>query len=231
MLQDIRFARHALFRRPLIAGFAILTLGLGIGGATAVFTVVATVLLRPLSFGEPDRLMRIWEVTRDGDRFSFSAPNYLDLRAQSRTLEATAAYSDVAGTTVLTGSGEPRRIIAVPVSASFGDVLGVRPQVGRLFSPDEDRAGNAERYIVLSDGLWRSRFGGDDRIIGRVLALNGEPHVVTGVMPPRFDFPGGAEAWVPLAATAGSERDNKDLCGDRPPRPGRDPGAAARRAP
>ena len=137
----------------------------------------------------------------------------------------------MAGTTVLTGSGEPRRITAVPVSASFGDVLGVRPQVGRLFSPDEDRAGNAERYIVLSDGLWRSRFGGDDRIVGRVLALNGEPHVVTGVMPPRFDFPGGAEAWVPLAATAGSERDNKDFAVIGRLGPGRDPGAASRRAP
>ena len=211
MLQDIRFAGRALFRKPLIAALAIVTLGLGIGGATAVFTVVETVLLRPLSFAEPDRLVRMWEVTRDGDRFSFSAPNYLDLRALSRTLAATAAYSDVAGTTVLTDRGEPQRITAVPVSASLGDVLGVQPQVGRMFSPDEDRAGNAERYVVLSDGLWRSRFGSDGQIIGRVVALDGKPHVVTGVMPPRFDFPGGADAWVPLTASARSERDNKDL--------------------
>jgi putative ABC transport system permease protein len=211
MLQDIRFAGRALFRKPLIAALAIVTLALGIGGTTAVFTVVETVLLRPLSFAEPERLVRMWEVTRDGDRFSFSAPNYLDLRAQSRTLEATAAYSEVAGTTVLTGRGEPQRITAVPVSASLGDVLGVPPQIGRMFSPDEDRAGNAERYVVLSDGLWRSRFGGDSQIAGRVVALDGKPHVVTGVMPPRFDFPGGADAWVPLNASAQSERDNKDL--------------------
>jgi predicted permease len=212
MLQDIRFARRALFRRPAIAIVAIVTLGLGIGGATAVFTVVETVLLRPLSFSDPDRLVRIWELTRDGDRFSFSAPNYLDLRVQSRTLAATAAYSHVAGTRVLaTARSEPQRINAVPVSASLGDVLGVRPQIGRMFSSDEDRAGNAERYVVLSDGLWRTRFGGDGQIVGRILALDGEPHVVTGVMPPRFDFPGGADAWVPLTASAGTERDNKDL--------------------
>lgn len=133
-------------------------------------------LLRPLSFPEPERLVRIWETTRDGDRFSFSAPNYLDVRARSRTLEAVAAYGEVAGSTVLT-DGEPQRISAVPVSASFGDVLGVRPQIGRLFTADADRAGNAERFIVLSDGLWRGRFGGDAQIVGRVLAVGGVPYL------------------------------------------------------
>ncbi|CAN5742519.1 ABC transporter permease [soil metagenome] len=211
MLQDLRYARRALLRRPLIAALAIVTLGLGIGGATAVFTVVQAVILRPLSFAEPDRLVRIWELTRDGDRVSFSAPNYLDLRDQSRTLESIAAYSEIAGTTVLSDGGEPRRITAVPVSASFGDVIGVRPQVGRMFSADEDRAGIAERHVVLSDALWRSRFGGDAGIVGRVLAFGGTPHVVTGVMPPGFDFPGGADAWVPLGASAAGERDNKEL--------------------
>ena len=98
MLQDIRFARHALLRRPLISALAILTLGLGIGGATAVFSVVEAVLLRPLPFREPDRLVRIWESTRDGDRFSFSEPNYLDLRAESRTLRALPRTAMSTGT-------------------------------------------------------------------------------------------------------------------------------------
>jgi predicted permease len=211
MLQDLRYARRALLRRPLVTALAVVTLGLGIGGATAVFTVVETVLLRPLSFGEPDRLVRLWELTREGDRFSFSAPNYLDLRTQSRTLDAVAAYSEIAGTTVLADGGEPQAIMAVPVSASFWDVLGVPPQTGRSFSEAEDRAGNAERFVVLSDALWRSRFGGVTQIVGTVIALDGRPHLVTGVMPPRFDFPGGAQAWVPLAANAASDRDNKDL--------------------
>ena len=117
----------------------------------------------------------------------------------------------MAGSAVLADGGEPQRITAVPVSASLGDVLGVRPQIGRMFSADEDRAGKAERCVVLSDGLWRRRFGADGRIVGRVVTLDGEPHVVTGVMPPRFDFPGGADAWVPLAASASSERGNKEL--------------------
>lgn len=211
MLQDLRYARRALLRRPLVTALAVLTLGVGIGGATAVFTVVESVLLRPLPFSEPDRLVRLWELTRDGDRFSFSAPNFLDVRAQSRTLEALAAYSEVAGSAVLTEGDEPQRITAVPVSASFRDVLGVHPQIGRIFSVAEDRPGYAKRFVVLSDGLWRSRFGGDVGVLERVLTIGGTPHVVTGVMPPGFDFPGGADAWVPLAARAGSERDDKDL--------------------
>ena len=211
MLQDLRHARRALARRPLIAIAAIATLALGIGGATAVFTVVETVLLRPLSFPEPDRLVRIWELTREGDRFPVSAPNYLDVQAQTRSLQSVAAYSEIAGTTVLTDGGEPTRITAVPVSASFTTVLGVQPQVGRMFSAEDDRARNTERHIVLSDGLWRGRFGGDDRIVGRVVTLGGVPHVVSGVMPRGFDFPAAADAWVPLGADAAGERDNKDL--------------------
>ncbi len=211
MLQDLRYAVRSLRRKPLVAAVTVVTLGLGIGGASAVFSVVQAVLLRPLPFHEPDRLVRIWELTRDGDRFSFSDPNYLDLRAASRAAQRLAAYNDLGASAVLADGGEPQRIAAVPVSASLTDVLGVRPQVGRMFSEDEDRPGMAERFIVLSDGLWRRRFGAEPGIVGRAVTLDGAPYVVTGVMPPRFDFPGGAEAWVPLAADPRSERGDKDL--------------------
>lgn len=211
MLQDLRYALRNLRRQPLVAAFAVVTLGLGIGGASAVFSVVEAVVLRPLPFREPDRLVRIWELTRDGDRFSFSEPNYLDLRAESRAVRRLAAYTDLGASAVLADGGEPQRIAAVPVSASLLDVLGVRPQVGRMFSDDEDRPGMAERRIVLSDGVWRRRFGADAGIVGRLVTLDGAPYVVTGVMPPRFDFPGRADAWIPLAADPRSDRGDKDL--------------------
>jgi putative ABC transport system permease protein len=211
MLQDLRYAFRSLRRRSPVAAVAVVTLGLGIGGASAVFSVVEAVLLRPLPFREPDRLVRIWELTRDGDRFSFSDPNYLDLRAESRTLQRLAAYRDLGVSAVLADGGEPQRIAAVPVSASLLDVLGVRPQVGRMFSDDEDRPGMAERRVMLSDGLWRRRFSADRGIVGRRVTLDGEPFLVTGVMPPQFDFPGGADAWIPLAADSRSDRGNKEL--------------------
>jgi predicted permease len=211
MLQDLRYAFRALLRKPLATAVAAITLGLGIGGATAVFGVVEAVLLRPLPFAEPDRLVRIWELTRGGDRFSFSAPNYLDLRDQARTLAQITAYAEVGATAVLADGAEPQRIGAVPVSASLPGVLGVSPQIGQMFTADDDRPGGAARRIVLSDGLWRRRFGGDPGILGRSLMLDGNAYVVTGVMPPRFDFPGGADAWVPLAADRASDRGDKSL--------------------
>jgi predicted permease len=117
----------------------------------------------------------------------------------------------VGGRAVLAAGGEPRRIAAVPASASLADVLGVQPQLGRMFSVDEDRPGSAGRRIVLSDALWRRRFGADPAILGRVVTLDGEPFLVTGVMPPRFDFPGGADAWIPLEADSRRDRTNKEL--------------------
>ncbi len=211
MLQDLRYAVRNLRRRPLVAAVAVVTLGLGIGGASTVFSVVDAVLLRPLPFRQPDRLVRIWELTRDGDRFSFSAPNYLALAAESRTLERVAAYSDLGTTAVLADGGEPQRITAVPVTASLTEVLGVGPELGRMFTPEEDRPGIAGRRIVLSDGLWRRRFGADPKVLGRLLTLDGARYLVAGVMPPRFDFPGGADAWVALAADPLSDRGDKEL--------------------
>jgi predicted permease len=211
MLQDLRFALRTIVHHPLIACAAVLTLGLGIGGASAVFTVVDAVLLRPLPFHDPDRLVRVWALTREGGRFSFSDPDYLDLAAETRTLHSVAAFSDAGGTVVLADGGEPQRIIAVPVSASLSDVLGVRPALGRMFTAEEDRPANSERRIILFDGLWRTRYGSDPRIIGRTIRLDGAPAVVTGVMPAGFDFPAGADAWIPLAPDPQSDRSDSEL--------------------
>ena len=210
MTQDLVYAVRNIRRHPLIGTVAILTLGLGIGGATAVFSVVDAVLLRPLPFASPDRLVRVFEVTPDGTPFDFSAQNFFDLEAGTKALGRVAAFRET-GAMVLEAGGEPRRVIALPASASLTDVVGVAPALGRFFSSDEDRFASAERAVVLGDTLWRERFGGEASVIGRTIRLDGDSFSVVGVMPRGFDFPRGAEAWVPLRADPRADRDDKDL--------------------
>ena len=211
MLSDVRYAVRSFNRHRTLATVAVFTLALGIGGATAVFSVVDAVILRPLPFDQPDRLVRIWELTPDGNRFSFSEPTYLDLRAQSRTLREVAAYSDLGSRAILADGGDPERIAVVPVSASLGAVLGVQPSIGRMFTPDEDRPGTSVRGVLLSDRLWRRRFDADPQVLGTPIRLDDRPFVITGVMPPRFDFPGGTDAWIALGADPNRDRDDKEL--------------------
>lgn len=210
MLQDLVYAIRNMRRHPLVACVAILTLAVGIGATSAVFSVADALLLRPLPFLEPYNLVRIVEVTREGGHFDFSPANYLDLRAETRTLQSVAAYLE-SGTMVLTDDGDPQRITAVPVSASGFDVLGVRPARGRSFTAAEDRPDTAERPLVLSDALWKQRFGGAPAILERTVTLDGTAFVIVGIMPPGFDFPGGADAWIPLRADRARARDDKEL--------------------
>lgn len=211
MIQDLVYAFRNMRRHRLVADVAILTLAVGIGATSAVFSVVDALLLRPLPFVEPDRLVRIVEVTPERRPFSFSPANYLDLRAGTRSLQGVAAYLETAGTMVLTDDADPQRITVVPLTASGFDVLGVRPAIGRSFTADEDRPDTAERPLVLSDALWKHRFGAAPSILDRAVTLDGRPFVVVGVMPPGFDFPGGADAWVPLRADHERARDDKEL--------------------
>jgi predicted permease len=210
MRQDLRYAIRVFARKPLVAGTAAFVLALGIAGATAVFSVVNSVLLQPLPYSDAERLVRLWELTPDGDRFSFSDPNYLDVREQAQGVMELAAYREVGGHVILGDAGEPQRMNVVPVSASLAAVLGVAPQMGRLFSPEDDRPG-AARSLILSHEMWRSRFGSDAHVVGRRVTLNDLPFVVVGVLPETMDFPRGADAWIPLAADPSSERDNKEL--------------------
>ena len=154
MLQDLRYAFRSFRRRPLVWLAAVATLALGIGGAAAVFSIAEAMFLRPLPFREPDRLVRIWELTREGRRFSVSEPNYLDFRDAARSLESLAAYDDSMGGSVggaVLDGAEPRRIAAVLASHTFAGVVGVAPTLGRWFDAAEDRPGLEQR-----SGQWRS---------------------------------------------------------------------------
>lgn len=210
MFRDFVYAVRAIRRRPLLVVATTLTLGLGIGGTTTVFSVVNAVLLRPLPFDDPDRLVRVYEVTPEGVPFAFSTPNFLDLRAESKALSDVAAFRE-RGPMVLADGGDPRHLVVVPSSVSLAAVLGVPPAIGRFFEGDTRGGARDTRLLVISDGIWRERFEGDPSVLGRSVRLDGEPFTIVGVMPRGFDFPRGAEAWTPLATDASVSRDDKDL--------------------
>jgi predicted permease len=199
--QDLRYGLRALRKRPGFTAVAVITLALGIGANTAIFSVVNTILLRPLPYKDPDRLVMVWEDdTRHGyPRDTPAAANYLDWRDQNRVFEGMAAVADQSYN--LTGVGDPERLEGMRVSANLFGLLGVEPVLGRGFLPEEDAPG-AGRVVVLSHGLWQRRFGADPKVVGRALDLNGQSYTVVGVMPPGFQFPTpDAEMWVPIAFT------------------------------
>ena len=199
--QDLRYGARMLARNPGFTVVAVLTLALGIGVNTAIFSVVNAVLLRPLPYPEPDRLVTIWnryEKLGEG-RFTNSVPDFLDRKEQSETLENIAALT--LGTFNLLGDGEPLRIEGISASASLFPLLGVEPRLGRVFLPEEDQPGQ-NQVVVVSHGLWQRRFGGDPGLVGRTLNLDGNPYVVVGIMPPEFRFPlPTTEFWTPIAFT------------------------------
>ena len=200
-MKDLRHAVRTLRRSPGFACVAIATLALGIGANTAIFSVVESVLLRPLPFQAADRLVLVYENDRiRGTRVELaSLPDFLDFQEQSTVFEDLAALSG--RTPTLTGAGDPERLEAAAVTANYFRVLGVEPALGRSFAPDEERPGN-HRAAVLSHGLWQERFGGDPLAVGRSITLDGEPFTVVGVAPAEAVLPGAAVAlWTPLAAT------------------------------
>ncbi|HEY5414037.1 MAG TPA: ABC transporter permease [Gemmatimonadaceae bacterium] len=194
MLQDIRYAVRKLSRTPGFTTIAAFTLALAIGATTAIFSVIDGVLLKPLPFRDPQRVVRVTNL-RDGNRMVSSVPDFLDIRAQSKSYASLAALDNQAMN--LTGGSEPERISAARVGATFWSLLGVTPQVGRGFAPNEDSQ-SAARTVVLSDGLWKRRFGGDRRIVGKTIALDGNSFTVIGVAPPGFSFPDRPDVWIPL---------------------------------
>jgi putative ABC transport system permease protein len=192
--QDIAYAARRLARAPGFTLVALLTLALGIGANGAIFSVVNAVLLKPLPFAEPDRLVTLSQ-TWKGTPGPYSPQNFLDVAKSAHSFESLAAF-DPGGLT-LTGQGTPVRLDGAEVSASFFDVLGVAPERGRGFATDENEPGRT-RVVVLGHALWRERFGGDPAILGRSISLNREPYVVVGVTKPGFAFPEGAQLWRPL---------------------------------
>jgi predicted permease len=194
--QDLGYAVRSLRKAPGFAFFAILTLALGIGANTSIFSVVRGILLRPMPFAAPEQLVTIQAIV-EGRTFSYFSPaNLLDIQAQTRTLAGLALYT--ADGLVLTGAGDPERLRGADVSASFFDVLGVRPVRGRLsFTADED-APNGAPVVVISDALWRSRFSADTGIVGRTITLDNSPYQVVGIAPSASAWPANATFWIPL---------------------------------
>jgi putative ABC transport system permease protein len=183
-----------LLKRPGFTFVAVLTLALGIGANSAIFSVVNAVLLRPLPYKDSEQIVDVYESLPQGGKGSVSVPNLKDWREQNEVFEAIAAYDWASFN--LQAQEQPERIVGVSVSAEFFDVLGVAPQLGRTFQKGEDTAGN-ERVVVIADALWRKNFGGDPSIVGKNIQVGGVDHTVVGVMPPQFKFQ-TAQMWLPL---------------------------------
>lgn len=205
LLQDLKYCLRGLRTSPGFATVAVVTLALGIGANAAIFSIVYNVLLRPLSFEEPGRLVRVLhEVPENGfavTRGAFSPPDFEDLQRDTGVFESLAAWYFIPGQseTSLLGGGQPEEIDTAFVSGDFFSLLGVTPELGRLPGADENVPG-ADRVAVLSHGVWQRRFAADAGIVGQSVTLDGEAFTVLGVAPPGFDFPSReAEMWVPLS--------------------------------
>ena len=197
--QDAHYAVRTLRKSPGFTIVAALTLALGIGANTAIFSVVDAVILRPLPYPEPARLVELWGNVKRAkvERRGASYPDYVDWRDQSRSFEAMAAFDS--GTATLTGDAEPDRITTECVSHPYFDLLGVHASMGRTFRPEEDQVPQRDAVVILSEGLWKRRFGADANIIGKTLRLDTRVFTIIGVMPPWFrGVTDDAEAWIPF---------------------------------
>jgi predicted permease len=203
VFQDIRYASRQIRKAPGFAAVAVVTLALGIGANTAIFSVVNGVLLRPLPLQDADRLVRLWHVPPQKSfpgipTFSVSPANYLDWQSQNHVFEQMAIYG-YSGFTMTDGD-KPEQVDASAVSATFFSTLGVKPIIGRVLTPDEDQQGRSN-VVVLSYRLWQQHFGSNREVIGHHITLDGANYLVAGVMPENFRFPDFAQMWTPIAWT------------------------------
>ncbi len=195
--RDVRYAGRMLRKHPLFSLAIVVTIALAIGANATIFGVINAVVLDPLPYKDPDRLVRLWEsnLKQNQPESPVSVPNYQDWQRQQSAFEELAALE--MATYNITGSGEAQRVASARITANLVPMLGVGPALGRSFLPEEEKAGN-NRVALLSDGLWQRQFGGDRSIVNQTILLNGESYTVVGVMPPGFQFPGNREMWVPL---------------------------------
>jgi putative ABC transport system permease protein len=203
LVKDFRYGIRSLLKRPGFAAVAVITLALGIGANTAIFSVVNAVLLRPLPFADPDRLVMVWEDASFAGfpRNTPAAANYADIKAQNQVFEGMAAINRRSFN--VTGDGDPEKVETYAVTADFFPLMGVRPALGRAILPEEDKPG-ANNVVLLSHSLWQKRYGGEANIVGRQLLLSGEKYTVVGVMPAGFQFlDSKVGLFVPIAFTAG----------------------------
>src|SRR5262245_53150733 len=203
ILQDVRYAVRQVRKAAGFALVAVITLALGIGANTAIFSVVNGALLRSLPFRDPDQVMRVWHTPPASSfpgitTFAVSPANFLDWQAQNHVFSSMAIYGYHGFT--LTSADKPLQVDGSGVSADFFSTLGIQPLIGRIFSPEEDQPGHAN-VVVLSYRFWQEHFGSNREIVGRNLTFDGASYLVAGVMPPSFRFPDFAQVWTPLAWT------------------------------
>src|SRR5262252_7556471 len=195
-MQDLRYAGRALLRNPGFALIAVLTLALGIGANTAIFSVVHSTLLEPLPFQRPEQLVELRQTEAAPGDYPLTGEDYLDWRAQNSTFRDMSLYSWPIGMNT-SGAEAPEAVSVISTQANFFQLLGVFPQIGRAFATGEDQKG-ADRIVLLSDAFWRTHFGARRDALGKTLELNSNPYTIIGVMPAWFRGPGDADLWVPL---------------------------------
>ena len=197
-LQDVRYSIRTLSKNPGFAAVAVLTLALGIGANTAIFSVVENVLLRPLPYPQPGNLVQIWNTyPPQVPRGALSPGDYADWRQQNASFSEMGGYAQISQGFNLTGDGEPQRVLGSYASAGLFPMLGVRLVAGRYFLPEEDRAGSAP-VVMLSHRLWQSKFGGDPKVIGRTITLDNQGYAVVGVLPGDFRLLRWPDLWMPI---------------------------------
>src|SRR5882757_2125986 len=206
LLQDVRYGWRMLLKNPGFTAVAVLTLAVGIGACTAIFSVADTILLRPLPYYQPERLVTVTETLpkMGTNEIGVAAGEYQDYRNQNRSFSEVAAYQNAGFN--LTGAGQPLRINAARISASAFPLLKVSPELGRTFTEDEDHAG---KVVILSYALWQHSYSSDPNVLGKTVKLDEQPYTVIGVMPASFRFPFDgaplsemADVWVPISFDA-----------------------------
>ncbi|HEX6051245.1 MAG TPA: ABC transporter permease, partial [Gemmatimonadaceae bacterium] len=195
MLQDLKYAIRGTVKRPLFSGLVILTLALGIGANSAMFSIVNSVLIKPLPYERPDELVYMYGAFKLSDQASVSPPDYLDYRARNSVFASLGALT-IYGNSVITGGDAPERVRSSIASANLFSTLGITPYRGRAFVPEEE---NGEHDVaILSYGLWQRRFAGDQRAIGQTITVDGRPLTIVGIMPPTLDRTMDIQLWRPI---------------------------------
>ena len=196
LLQDLRFAFRNLSKYPGFALVATVTLAIGIGANTAIFSIVETVLLRPLPFHQPEQLLRLYETESAPGNYPFAGPDFVDWKKQNSTFQDMALFGWPQDMNLMS-KGTPDHVLALATEANFFSLLGVTPLLGRTFAPSEDQPGK-EQVAVLSYGVWNSHFAADPNVAGQTLSLNSKKYTIIGVLPANFRFPSRVQVWIPL---------------------------------
>jgi len=201
LLQDMKYAVRMLLKAPAFTAVAILTLALGIGANSAIFSVINSVLLKPLPFKNAERLVSLRETESAPGDFPLDGQDYLDWQEQNKTFDSMSLYSYSSSMSFSAGGQEaPEPVSATATQFNFFDTLGAQPLLGRAFAKGEDAAGK-NHEVILSYGFWQRRFAGQSNALGKQVELNGEPYTVIGVMPQWFNFPAGMDVWTPIDMT------------------------------